>query len=45
MTVQSTIQIGNVIRNVMIFDVKNWVGGMMNSDALFQSVLNLFSVL
>lgn len=45
MTIQSSVQIGNVIRNAVVFDVKNWLGGMMNSDTLIQSVQDLFAVL
>ncbi len=45
MTIQSTLQIGNVIRNAAIFNLKNWSGGMMNSDTLFQSVQDFFAVL
>jgi len=45
MTIQSSIQIGNVIRNAVAFNVKNWLGGSMNSDSLIQSVQDLFSVL
>jgi hypothetical protein len=45
MTIQSSVQIGNVIRNAVVFDVKNWHGGMMNSDSLIQSVQDFFSVL
>jgi hypothetical protein len=45
MTIQSSIQIGNVIRNAVVFNVKNWLGGMMNSDSLIQSVQDLFAVL
>ena len=45
MTIQSSVQIGNVIRNAVIFNVKNWIGGMMNSDSLIQSVQDLFAVL
>lgn len=45
MTIQSSVQIGNVIRNAVVFDVKNWVGDMMNSDSLIQSVQDFFSVL
>jgi len=32
MTIQSSFQTGNVIRNAVVFDVKNWLGDMMNSD-------------
>ena len=45
MTIQSSAQIGNVIRNAVVFNVKNWVGGMINSDSLIQSVQDLFTVL
>lgn len=45
MTIQSSAQIGNVIRNAVVFNVKNWLGGMMNSDSLLQSVQDLFTVL
>jgi len=53
MTIQSSAQIGNVIRNAVVFNVKNWPGspdgsrrgGMMNPDSLIQSVQDLFTVL
>ena len=45
MTIQSSVQIGNVIRNAVVFNVKNWLGGMMNSDSLIQSVHDFFAVL
>ncbi len=45
MTIQSSVQIGNVIRNAVVFNVKNWIGGMVNSDSLIQSVQDLFAVL
>jgi hypothetical protein len=45
MTIQSSTQIGNVIRNAVVFNVKNWLGGMMNSDSLLQSVQDFFAVL
>ena len=45
MTIQSSVQIGNVIRNAVAFNVKNWVGGKKNSDSLIQSVQDLFAVL
>ena len=45
MSIQSSNQIGNVIRNGVVFDVKNWPGGTMNSDSLIQSVQDLFAVL
>lgn len=45
MTIQSSAQIGNVIRNAVVFNVKNWLGGVMNSDSLIQSVQDLFTIL
>ena len=45
MTIQSSVQIGNVIRNAVVFNVKNWVDGMANSDSLFRSVQDFFSIL
>lgn len=45
MTIQSTTQIGDVIRNAVVFNTKNWLAGMMNADSLLQSVQDLFSVL
>lgn len=45
MMIKSSAQIGNVIRNAVVFDVKNWPGDMMNSDSLIQSVQDLFTVL
>lgn len=45
MTIQSSIQIGNVIRNAVVFNVKNWSGDIANSDSLIQTVQNLFVIL
>ena len=45
MTIQSSTQIGNVIRNAVVFNVKNWLGDTMNSDSLLKSVQDLFAVL
>jgi len=45
MTIQSSVQIGNVIHNAFVFNVNNWIGGIVNSDPLIQSVLNLFEIL
>ena len=45
MTIQSSAQIGDIIRNAVIFNVKNWLGDMMNSDSLLQSVQDLFALL
>lgn len=45
MTIQSSDQIGKVIRNAVTFNVKNWVGDIASSDSLFQSVQSLFEIL
>jgi len=45
MVIQSTDQIGHVIRNAIVFNVKNWRGGEMSSDSLIQSVQDFFTVL
>jgi hypothetical protein len=45
MTIQRSAQIGDVIRNAVVFNIKNWLGGMMNSDSLIQSVQDFFSLL
>jgi hypothetical protein len=45
MTIQSSTQIGIVIRNAILFNAKNWQGDMMNSDSFIQSVQHLFSIL
>ena len=45
MTIQSSVQIGNIIRNAVVFNVKNWLGGTMNTDSLIQSVQDFFAVL
>jgi predicted nucleotidyltransferase len=45
MTIQSSVQIGEVIRNAIVFNVKNWLGSTMNSDSLIQSVQDFFALL
>ncbi|MDP1545236.1 MAG: hypothetical protein Q8L87_04375 [Anaerolineales bacterium] len=45
MTIQSSAQIGNVIRNAFVFNVKNWVGDMMGSDSLITSIQGFFALL
>ena len=45
MTIQSSTQIGDVIRNAVVFNIKNWRGGMMNSDSLIQSIQDFFTIL
>ena len=44
-TIQSSTQIGDVIRNAVVFNIKNWLGGMMNSDSLIQSVQDFFALI
>ena len=45
MTIHSTRQIGLVIRNAVVFNVRNWQGDMMNSDSLLGAVERLFALL
>lgn len=45
MTIQSSVQIGDVIRNAVVFNARNWPGGTMNADALIQSVQEFFTLL
>ena len=45
MTIQSSVQIGDVIRNAVVFNIKNWLGGIMNSDSLIQSIQDFFALL
>ena len=45
MVIRSSLQIGSVIQNAVAFNVKKWIGGMMNSDSLIQLVQDLFEVL
>lgn len=45
MTIRSSKQIGHVIRDGVVFDVKNWRSTMMNSDSLLHSVQALFAIL
>lgn len=45
MTIRSSAKIGTVIRDAVVFDIKNWSGGVMNSDSLLQSVQALFALL
>lgn len=44
MTIQSGTQIGDVIRNAVVFSIKKWLGCRMNSDSLFQSVQDFFTL-
>jgi hypothetical protein len=45
MTIQSVAQIGAIIRNAIVFNVRNWPGDTMNSDSLIQAVQDLFAIL
>jgi len=45
MTVQSSAQIGAIIRHAIVFNVKNWSGSAMNTDSLIQSIQDFFTVL
>jgi hypothetical protein len=45
MSLQSSLQIGEIIRNAVAFNMKNWLGEPMNSDSLIQTVQDLFSLL
>lgn len=45
MVFSDSFQIGEIIRNAIAFDAKNWLGAPMNSDALVQAVQDFFSML
>lgn len=47
MSIQSPVHIGEVIRNAVVFDFKNWAGDstLANSDSLLQAVQRLFALL
>ena len=45
MVMHNNINIGNVVQNAVVFNVKNWEEGMMNTNSLLQSVEELFSLL
>ena len=45
MTIQSSVQIGHIIRNAVVFNVKNWLGDAMNAGSLLESVEQLFALL
>lgn len=45
MTIQTTTQIGTVIRDAVSFDAKNWHRGTMNADSLVGAVRDFFDVL
>ena len=46
MVLRSIVDVGHIIQNAVIFDVKNWSGDTMNSESsLLQAVERLFSLL
>ncbi|MEW6716407.1 MAG: hypothetical protein AB1345_02720 [Chloroflexota bacterium] len=45
MSLYSSVQIGEIIRNAVIFNARNWRGDTMNTDSLIQAVQDLFSML
>ncbi len=45
MALQSSLQIGEIIRDAVAFDMKNWLSDPMSSGALIQAVQDLFSLL
>lgn len=44
-SVQPKVHIGHVIRNAVVFNLKNWREDIVNSDSLLQSVMRLFALL
>ena len=44
-TIQPKVHIGKVIRNAVVFNLRNWREGMVNTDSLLQSVARLFILL
>lgn len=45
MNIQSTVEVGNIIQNALVFNVKNWQGDVMNTDSLLDSVEEFFALL
>lgn len=45
MAIQSSDQIGSIIRNALVFNTRHWAGETMNSDSLLTSVEQLFLLL
>jgi hypothetical protein len=45
MSLKSSYQIGEVLRNALFFNIKNWVDGNMDSESLIQTVQNFFALL
>lgn len=44
-TTETPVDIGKVIQNGVVFDLKNWVKTAMNSDAIPQTINRLFDLL
>jgi len=45
MSIQSTAQIGNIIRTAAVLDIKNWAEGIVSVDPLFRALQELLTVL
>ena len=45
MKLQTAPHIGNIIRNAIVFNSRNWDGSIMNADSLLQTVAELFALL
>jgi hypothetical protein len=43
--IEPKLHIGEVIRNAVVFNIKNWRGNSMNTDTLLQNVARLFDLL
>lgn len=42
---QNTIQIGNIIRSALVFNINRWNGSLMATDELFADITRLFALL
>lgn len=45
MSNRDDVQIAEVVRNAIIFNVNNWRGGVMSTDNIFEAIEGLFSLL
>jgi hypothetical protein len=45
MSSRDDVQIGEVVRNAIIFNLNNWRDGAMSTDNLFEAIERLFSLL
>jgi hypothetical protein len=45
MAIRDSVQIGKVIRDAVVFNVKNWLGDTMDADSLLETVKQLFKLL